>query len=470
MLLGLAASAVGNQTFSSPAAQKFLVPQKLPGIPFEVPYSWAGNIPVSAAANETNQLFFWLWAPAGDVGHDDVVVWLNGGPGCSSLEGTLEENGPFTVSVANDSDDVIVKPNPYSWTNLSYVVWIEAPVGVGFTKGEPGVDNEPGLARQFYGFLQQLFATFTELQGKRLWLTGESYAGMYIPYISHEIYSHPANASGIDLQGFAINDPSFTTDFLGEEAPAFEFLETYQKVMNVSTKDVDDVRQVAEKQGVATYVADNLHYPPRGRLSVPEQYHKSSSVWNSVFKAANKTECFNPYMIKPDCRLTKDALGMPLNADEASADNFLNNNADLKKAIHADPDTRWKECSLRGVFKGGGDISAAPDRTVLPDVIEKSKRSVIQHGTYDLVLIANGSALAIQNMTWGGKQGFHTQPHTVLRLDGSARGVFHEERGLTYVQVDGSGHMIPEFKPKVAYKLQNYLLGHVSAADLGHPK
>lgn len=449
-----------------PDAQKYLVNQSLPGIPFKVPHSWAGNMPISGHKNETRELFFWLWTPSGDVGHDDITIWLNGGPGCSSLEGALSEMGPITLPTSPKGE---ATPNPYSWTNLSHVLFIETPIGVGFTLGEPNIRNERQHAKEFYGFLQQFFQTFKELQGKRLWLTGESYAGMYIPYMAHEIYSHPRNASGINLQGFGINDPSFTTDFLGEEAPAYEFLKQNQHIIGLNNSAMAQIRDVAKKQGLLTYVEDNLHYPPQGHIRVPSQYSPKRSVWETGNRLATSTNhCFSVYEIKPNCTLDYDPLGMPLNAMEASKKNFLNAHPDLKKALHVNPHTAWKECTDKAVFatKNGWDHSNSPDRTVLPGVIEKSKRSVIQHGTWDYVLIANGSALAIQNMTWGGKMGFQKAPHTPIRFDGKVHGTFHEERGLTFALVDRAGHMIPQFKPKTSFKLQQYLLGQITQRNL----
>ncbi|WFD18852.1 carboxypeptidase D [Malassezia caprae] len=463
----VAASFPSNATF--PNASKYLVGKHLPGIPFEVPHSWAGLMPISGKKNESRELFFWLWAPSGDVGHDDITIWLNGGPGCSSLEGALSETGPILLP---KSPKGVATPNPYSWTNLSHVLFVETPVGVGFTRGEPNIHNEYEHAKEFYGFLKQFFKTFKELQGKRLWLTGESYAGMYIPYMAHEIYNHPANASGINLKGIGINDPSFTTNFLGAEAPAYEFIKQNQHVIGLNDSAVSQIAHVAKKQGLLTYVQDHLHYPPRSHIHVPTQYSSERSVWEMANKLATSTNsCFSVYEIKPNCTLDYDSLGMPLNSQQASKKNFLNSHPELKKELNVNPHTVWKECTDQSVFanKKGVDQTLNPDRTVLPGVIEKNQRTVIQHGTWDFVLIANGSALAIQNMTWGGKTGFQSPPRAPIRFDDRVHGTIHEERGLTFALVDRAGHMIPQFKPKTAYKLQQYLLGQITKHNLTHP-
>lgn len=86
---------------------------------------------------------------------------------------------------------------------------MEQPIGVGFTKGQPDVSDEEGVAREFAGFLDQVYEVFTELKPKRLWITGESYAGMYIPYIASHLYKA---GNKHDLQGVFIIDGVVTSE------------------------------------------------------------------------------------------------------------------------------------------------------------------------------------------------------------------------------------------------------------------
>ena len=81
-------------------------------------------------------------------------------------------------------------------------------------------------------------------------------------------------------------------------------------------------------------------------------------------------------------------------------------------------------------------------------------------------MLANGSALAIQNMTWGGAQGFQHKPNKTLIVDGKDAGTYHTERKLTFVIVDKSSHMIPIYKPKAGYKLLQYMLGQIPEDEL----
>ena len=82
--------------------------------------SYAGLLPIS---NQTNapELYFWFFPSPNPKAEKEILIWLNGGPGCSSLEGLLQENGPFLWQYGT------FKPvkNPWTWVNLTNVVWVE---------------------------------------------------------------------------------------------------------------------------------------------------------------------------------------------------------------------------------------------------------------------------------------------------------------------------------------------------------
>ena len=126
---------------------------------------------------------------------------FNGGPGCSSLSGLLSENGPFQWQAGT----LLPTPNPYSWTNLTNMLWVEQPVGVGFTQGTPDIVDEAMLAQQFMGFYRNWVDIF-QAQDKKVYVTGESYGGYYVPYVADAFIS-ANDLTYYNLAGVAINDP-----------------------------------------------------------------------------------------------------------------------------------------------------------------------------------------------------------------------------------------------------------------------
>lgn len=95
--------------------------------------------------------------------------------------------------------------NAYSWTNLTNMIWVEQPVGVGYTQGEPNITNEIELGEQMLGFYKNFVNAF-QVQGRKVYLTGESYGGFYVPYIA-DAFINANDSEYYNLAGIAINDP-----------------------------------------------------------------------------------------------------------------------------------------------------------------------------------------------------------------------------------------------------------------------
>ena len=134
------------------------------------------------------------------------------GPGCSSLEGLFQENGPVIWQYGTFQP---IK-NPYTWVNLTNMVWVEQPVGTGFSQGKPTATNERQTAAEFLGFFKRFLDTFG-LKGKKIYITGESYAGYYVPYIADAMYTN-GNKDYYDVQGTLMYDPSTSYDVVQEQS------------------------------------------------------------------------------------------------------------------------------------------------------------------------------------------------------------------------------------------------------------
>ena len=97
----------------------------LPGLSPNPPFAhYSGYLPVGS-----KQMHYWFAESQGSPTNDPLVLWLNGGPGCSSMEGMLYENGPFQIL----EDGKTVTLNNYSWNKLANMLYLESPAGVGFS-------------------------------------------------------------------------------------------------------------------------------------------------------------------------------------------------------------------------------------------------------------------------------------------------------------------------------------------------
>uniref|UniRef100_A0A5F9CVW0 Carboxypeptidase n=1 Tax=Oryctolagus cuniculus TaxID=9986 RepID=A0A5F9CVW0_RABIT len=132
-----------------------------------------------------------------------AALWCSGstgGPGCSSLDGLLTEHGPFLIQ----PDGVTLQYNPYSWNLIANVLYIESPAGVGFSYSNDKVyvTNDTEVAQNNYEALKDFFRLFPEYKDNKLFLTGESYAGIYIPTLAVLVMEDPS----MNLQGLAVGN------------------------------------------------------------------------------------------------------------------------------------------------------------------------------------------------------------------------------------------------------------------------
>lgn len=145
-------------------------------------------------------------------GYDDdpLVLWLNGGPGCSSFDGFVYEHGPFSFSAA-PGGGVRLARNPFAWSSVANVVYLDSPAGVGLSYSDTLADyatNDTATARDADAFLRALVVRYPWLAQRDLYIAGESYAGVYVPNLARAVLA--GNAAGaqpaLQLVGYAVGN------------------------------------------------------------------------------------------------------------------------------------------------------------------------------------------------------------------------------------------------------------------------
>ena len=119
-----------------------------PDVPFETGEFYSGSVPIDES--NPNRTLFFVFKPSTEP-VDEVTIWLQGGPGCSSLYGFFRENGP--IAWVPGTGDKKVK-NPYAWSEMTNMLWVDNGVGVGFSEGQITARSELGIAKDFIGFFE----------------------------------------------------------------------------------------------------------------------------------------------------------------------------------------------------------------------------------------------------------------------------------------------------------------------------
>ena len=140
---------------------------------------------------------FWMFEPQAQEVPETLVIWLNGGPGCSSFNcGVMMEHSPVTQPL-RPAGFCCLQPTPdlqvntFAWTRATTMLYVEHPWGTGFSYGKPEPATEAEASGDMYAFLQHFFTVFPHLATHKLYVFGESYAGMFVPSILRFI--HRAN-------------------------------------------------------------------------------------------------------------------------------------------------------------------------------------------------------------------------------------------------------------------------------------
>ncbi|CAG8888578.1 unnamed protein product [Penicillium egyptiacum] len=467
--------------FLSKDTKRYLV-DSLPEVPFDIGEMYSGLVPIDM--NNSSRSLFFIFQPTINEPVDEVTIWLNGGPGCSSMESFLQETGRFIWQPGTFAP----VENPYAWVNLTNVLWVDQPIGTGYSVGTPTAVSQEETAQDFVKFFKN-FQKIFGIKNFKIYVTGESYAGRYVPYISAAMLDEK-DKEYFDLDGALAYDPCIGQfDSVQEEVPIVPFVQQNANLFNFNESFMAELDRKHKSCGYEKFIDKYLTFPPPEVQ--PPMLASSFDDDCDLFGLVNSeifhiNPCFDVYEINQMCPLLWDVLAFPTSLDyQAPGSSVYFDRADVKRALHA-PKTAWSGCSLEPVYVGGdsgpereGDISANPIEYVLPQVIEATNRVLISNGDFDMIIITNGTLLAIQNMTWNGHLGFQKKPDTPIDIkmpdlmyadvfaensqsgaDGpqGIMGVQHYERGLMWAQSYQSGHMQPQYQPRVAYRHLEWLL------------
>ena len=291
------------------------------------------------------------------------------------------------------------------------MLWVDQPVGTGFAVGKPIATRQEETAAEFVKFFQNFQETFG-IKNYKIYVTGESYAGRYVPYISAAILDQK-NKTYFDLHGALMYDPCIGDfNYIQEDVVAVPYVEANANLFNFNETYMKQLQDLHQSCGYADYIDKYLQFPPSGMqpagyLNFSNPKNLSCDLLDIIDEAAfNQNPCFDIYEITTMCPLPSDVLSFPTqlfddNGGQAMGSYF--NRTDVKKAFNAPMDVDWVICANENPFRGGdggpeseGDFSLDPIQHVLPQVIQATNRVLVGNGDYDMIIISNGTLMSIQ--------------------------------------------------------------------------
>ncbi|XP_041008354.1 serine carboxypeptidase-like 45 [Juglans microcarpa x Juglans regia] len=186
----------------------------LPGQPENVSFKQYSGYITTDAQHGRALFYYFVEAESANPFSHPLTLWLNGGPGCSSLGfGAFMEHGPF-----QPGDNGLLVKNEYSWNLESNMLYVESPIGVGFSYSNTSSDyviwNDTQTAEDNLRFIINWLEEFPNYKDSEFFLTGESYAGHYIPQLAALLmeYNRNPNIKPIKLKSIALGNPLLDID------------------------------------------------------------------------------------------------------------------------------------------------------------------------------------------------------------------------------------------------------------------
>ncbi|KAI0094232.1 Alpha/Beta hydrolase protein [Irpex rosettiformis] len=402
-------------------------------------------------------LFFWFFEARNSPEKAPLTLWLNGGPGCSSITGLLFELGP--CSIADEGKNTTF--NPYSWTTHSNVIFLDQPINVGYSYSDDGstVNTSPVAAEDVYAFLELFLERYPTYADAPFHIAAESYGGTYAPNIASVIHKKNKELS------LSRPTPRVKKINLSSIILANGLTDPYEQFASVPKWACEGPYAVYDDPEGAQCQALRTKVPTCQRLT--QSCYNFNSKWTCVPAAAYcNSQILGPiqqlglnvYDVRKKCDRSKDG---DLCYKQMTWIDVWMNQASNKKALGVPSDLKFTSCNMdvNQAFFLQGD-SMHNSAALLPDIINDDIKLLVYAGNADAMCNFMGNEAWVTKLEHKFHQEFEKSvpvKWTTLGTPGRVAGEVRSAGGdgftagnVTFVQVYESGHMVPFDQPEAA--------------------
>eukprot|EP00818_Percolomonas_sp_WS_P010731 CAMPEP_0117455954 /NCGR_PEP_ID=MMETSP0759-20121206/11628_1 /TAXON_ID=63605 /ORGANISM="Percolomonas cosmopolitus, Strain WS" /LENGTH=424 /DNA_ID=CAMNT_0005249279 /DNA_START=439 /DNA_END=1713 /DNA_ORIENTATION=+ len=397
--------------------------------------------------NNDKSLFFFLVEAETNPEKAPLVLWQSGGPGCSSLAAWSIENGPFTLS----TDGKSLEPSEYSWNKKANMLFVESPVGVGYSYSlnpeDYGHYNDNITASDMHKFLVHFMEVFDEYKSRDFYVSGESYAGHYVVVTVKEI--HEQNLRGaphINMKGFLIGN-GCSDDFNdGQSVPlwlaqhALISTELYEEGVKACKGNfVANANIPACSHMLNKYYTIIENVNPYAVYSVCEGLSLANAVRNIKSEQQHPLFTMHRTLVAKPQRENDEPVGGSAPCIDGTGMESYFNSPEVRRALNVDSQqtARWEFCNLH--------VNSIYDWTwtsMVPFVRSLSQhyRGLYYSGDVDLAVNTLGTEASIFDLNQTVVEEWR-QWHAGKTKQ--VAGMIRRTKEVTFVTIRGAGHMTP---------------------------
>ncbi|KAJ6482920.1 carboxypeptidase C [Mycena vitilis] len=408
---------------------------------------------------DDKHLFFWFFESRNKPSSDPLVLWINGGPGCSSSTGLLFELGP--CSIANEGQNTTF--NKHSWTSSANMIFLDQPVNVGFSYADDGttVNTSPVAGKDVYAFLELFLSRFPEYSKQPVHISGESYAGTYLPNIASAIW---AGNKQLDLAP----TPNLKKINLDSIMIGNGLTDPYVQMGSIADYVCDGPYPVYSDPEGAECAALRAKIPTCQRMlkscyssgsrliCVPALLYCNSQLMGPLVQTG-----LNPYDVRKTC--DRNGEDGDLCYRQMNWIDTWMNDPKVKVALGVDPSRKFASCNMEVnqafLFQGDGAHNSAK---LLGELIDGGVRLLIYAGNADMMCnyMGNERWLEVLDSSFQSEFAAAESIPWITADSGKLAGAVRSAGGkgftagnVTFVNIFEAGHMVPFDQPEAALDL-----------------
>ncbi|BFZ04923.1 hypothetical protein BsWGS_07962 [Bradybaena similaris] len=390
-----------------------------------IPRSHAGFITVDKQLGK--HLFFWYF-PSPVSNSAPLLLWLNGGPGITSMLGLLWENGPIEVTQAITGFNITSRA--HTWVGPFSVVYVDNPVEVGYSFSEQGEAGyrvtQDGYTNDLYSFVLQFFELFPEYKTRGFYVSGQSYAGKYVPALAHRIHQHKHN-SKIPLRGIILGAPFF--DPLTQNVAYF----TYLYGLGVISKADMDIYQDELNGFFKQYQRGCLR-----NITMIDVFLKTFRILDV------KLPSFDNYVSEQK-------------ADYTTVEAVMTSHS-IRSAVHVGSNQNFSSFNYHLYAMFGHDFLVST-KSQLGSLMDNYK-VLIYNGDYDVIVNSPMIEAGLMSTPWSKQRQYNKSRRTFWVEGDRLKGFYSRTGQFCRVVVHGAGHQVPHDVPDVTLEMVTHFLQH----------
>lgn len=348
-----------------------------------------------------------------------------------------------------------MKSNPWSWNEAANVIWVDQPIGVGYSsQGNDLVQDERQVGERMFAFLQNFYAKYPHFLSVPLFITGESYSGHYVPAVAARVLRGQGQGVGA-LRGIAIGN--------GEVDPAVQWAS--KPIMAFTGGVGGSLHKGVINFTVFEQMTHDLVHCEKD-IHACQEHPQPMSCMTAMGTCAMslvmpvRAEGINLYDLRKPCTspLTNTDPATALCYNYTAETAFLND-PDVKETLGVPRDRVWSSCNMTSMipFLLSGDYLHNYRRDV-SELLAGGVNVLIYAGDTDFQVDWIGCRAWVENLPWAHQKEWNAAPQVPVVMGGHEHGLRQSAYGLTYIQVFNAGHMVPMDQPEFALAMLRNLM------------